>query len=475
MADVLVGVGGTGQHLVLAALRLKELGALPPDLEAVVIDAAEDDLSKTLKQPWPGASDRHPLALGALVQPYDSKKVADATFQKLFEQTGAGWPRDEQELFEGFFDADEAAKEINKGMFGTPIVGGTVIAAADDQEHMRELLSRLSKVERVFIAGSLIGGTGAGVMHKLAHLIRRSNPGKPIHAIVFGNWFRPPEKVEVDAAKQRRNLSHGLEYVFAHTSDKISNALYLAYPGVKTVDPNSVVKLPTPVSGRETDAYLMLLGAYGIVKLPDAHRTSAGAPQRFLSIAHDTSNEDWALDESWFGTESLRRLLNLALALRVFSDFLTYSYEKIARVRFPSLLERFAANPDTITAGLFASIGTHAPPDAAEGKKFVQAMGQRWGAHVERLEFCSSWVMRLYRAGEAGGFQPWAFVNKLQTMLADVKRGGDDAALMSQMRPWLQRPIEVPSTGKLDAPALADRVLDQIKAGLGGLEEMRKG
>lgn len=450
MGDVLVAVGGTGQHVALAALRLKILGALPADLEAVVFDPdRKSDLTTRLLSVNGTLKDQsaHPLGLGEIVAPFDINKLADGHFSELFVDDNH---KREAELFAGFFTAKEAETNVRQGMYGTPTVGATAISTGIDSKEIRDTIEALTKASRVYLCGSVVGGTGAGITHKLA--LRLKEAGKPVHAIFLTRWFNVPAGGEVSPERLVRNQRHGLQYIVDHTLSEVINAMIIGFP---SNDPGGGVLRLGPADAVETTSYLVLMAARALRELEAAQRLDAGT--KAWGMAHDERNEEWLLDDQgWHEGKSLRFRFHVALAMENLLRHLAENQAHIAKVCRPGPWDRvMGGDASSITTGLYTSINNWAPTDREAGRAFVAELCTRWDELAKRLAFCREWLQKIYPSlqGSAVG----SVFNRTLTGLSAQGKGAEGKWKL--LKAWLDPNVVARPTGSTALPSgLADHI-----------------
>lgn len=448
MADVIVGVGGTGQHILLAALRLKELGALPPQIEAVAFDPdREGALSHRLLTANNTVRDpkSHPLALHRVIAPFDATALGEKGFSEVFVDPDHD---KERALFEGFFTEDEGRIPVQKGMFGTPAVGATVISTGIESKEIQDAIASLSKATRIYLCGSVVGGTGAGITHKLAMHLKAAE--KPIHAVFLTKWFDVPPGGTVSPQTILRNQRHGVQYVFDHTLAHVDNAMIIGFPSA--AKGSGVVQLGH-ADNVETPSYLMLVAGRAILELEQQHRLQAGT--KAWGFAHDDRQDEWLLDTKWWGDRTLRYRYHVATALENLLALIVQNEANIASVCRPGFLGTMFRSPDSITKGLYTSIQNHAPREDAPARAFIAALSARWDSQRRRLGFCREWLETIY--GKSSTLGRGSVFNQRLSAL-DVE-GAGSAGKWAILREWLDpRAVGVGATGKLAAEDLADQI-----------------
>ncbi len=306
MSRVVVSVGGTGQHIALALTRLVKMGALASDIQLIAIDPDnQSDLPKTLEAPAGMRGERHPLRMSHVYAPFDVVNVGASSFDKMFLDVDHP---EETDLFETLFDAESASIPISKGMYGTPSVGATVFAQGANSAGLRDLLEPLKNADAVFVCGSVVGGTGAGIMHKLILEILKYHP-KSVFGIFMLPWFElgasGGAKGAITPALIQRNAKHGIKFLYEHTIPRLTASLLIGYPGTTQEGVLKRITAQEGVAG-EMPHYLHLAAAHAMVSLPKGYTSHYGV--KAYGMVHDTENPGWLLDADWEG-KSLRRLV----------------------------------------------------------------------------------------------------------------------------------------------------------------------
>ena len=330
MSRTLISVGGTGQHVALAIARLVYMGAIRNDVRLIAIDPDnESPLPKLLEAPAGMSGDRHPLGTGQVHAPFDIARFGDATFEQLFVDEHHPF---ERELFEAMFDEDMASIPVHKGMYGTPCVGATVFAEGANGATFKTLLAPVANATQVFVCGSVVGGTGAGIMHKLVSEVRKYFQG-PMYGLFMLPWF----KVQASAATQgaitdatiQRNATHGIKYFFVHTIPALTSSVLVGYPGNHQ---SAVLKPLTLGAGDmgEHPHFLHLVAAHGLTRLEEAH--TANRSVKAYGVAHDEAQEDWLLTNAWEEPRgrSLRQVIRAHRVLLNLLRFLVADKQKNA-------------------------------------------------------------------------------------------------------------------------------------------------
>jgi hypothetical protein len=312
MADLLIAVGGSGQHTALAVARLARIGALQPP-RAFVIDADRSALAQGLESfgGTVGAGLPHPLPGGAIVKPpFDIDRGA-TQFRSLF--VDADHPQ-EEELVELFFDEEASGNgvghqglDVGRGMFGNPAVGSAVFANSR-HKIMKPLFEVARGANRIFIVGSFLGGTGAGIIHQLVNLVHREVDPK-VRAQLFGSfllrWFELPavQGLTVSPETLLASEGHGLQYFFNHTKSRLAASLLVGLPDESGSTP-LLARRPAHPGNAETVNVFPLLAAYGLEMLP--RKTDQQQGSKTYALAHEDADPQglWILRQEWHKPEN---------------------------------------------------------------------------------------------------------------------------------------------------------------------------
>ncbi len=370
--DLVIAVGGGGQHIALAIARLLRLEGLSDPIEAFVIDADGDSrlaqkvrtfgntVSPVVPHPLEGAQ--------TVVPPFARDTMKETQFRKVFIDDRAD-PL-ERELFELFFDEESGGVEggtgpaggvdIGKGMFANPSVGSAVFAASKGGA-MEPLFGRARTAARIFVVGSFLGGTGAGITHQLIKLVRETvGPAKPIYGAFLLRWFDLPPTTgqTVDTATLLASMGHGLEYFYRYTKPLLDASMLV---GVPDNPPPQVKAAPAAADNDETVSIYPLLAAWSLVMLPDKTDTQARAAHRTYGLTHDDNDAIWPLRRAWNAPRNPNsrdpslgaRVVEAVVLQEIYnsfrakdSDFTEFDYEK-GRSTWGSLLGNAAKRNNT--------------------------------------------------------------------------------------------------------------------------------
>ncbi|MDP3277900.1 MAG: hypothetical protein Q8Q09_22135 [Deltaproteobacteria bacterium] len=308
MSDLLIAVGGSGQHVALAVARLARIGALEAP-KAFVIDADRSALAASLESfgGTVSAGATHPFPGGATVVPPFDIDRGTTQFRSLFVDQDHPL---EEELVELFFDEEAAGSgatgrqglDVGRGMFGNPAVGSAVFASSRNKI-MKPLFEVARGANRIFVVGSFLGGTGAGIIHQLARMVHREVDAK-VRAQLFGafllRWFSlpPVQGLTVTPETLLASEGHGLQYFFKHTRNHLAASLLVGAPDDPGPSPLLALRPANP-GNAETVNVFPLLAAYGLEMLP--RKTDQQQGNKVYALAHEDSDHQglWLLKQEW--------------------------------------------------------------------------------------------------------------------------------------------------------------------------------
>jgi hypothetical protein len=393
---MLFAVGGTGQHVALAAARLSYLGALPP-LDVVVIDADDgSDLTKALKTFGDTArpGDGHPLRTIDMFSPLPESSAESSAH--MAERFGELFPLEsdaaQQELFEAFFDAPSAEVKIKHGMYGNPAVGATVFAHAS----AAELVNRLTlaqAADKVFVTGSFVGGTGAGVIHQLLHKLSTMGCQEKSYLVALLPWQAPDRSVSTDVPLSEtamgRNMAFGCHYLHRTSRHYVQQACVL---GIPEDSASSVV--PARIEVGVNKEYPHLLHALACHFIYDAYGANVlkDARNEVYTYLHDPTRSTWLWDQPWHEGHSLKWYLMRARALR---SVLSYLCSTRVQEQFAGSFGLFGAKKDTYSAALHATIKKNCKRSQKPKARSEEVWKHLHNEHA-KVNFTLQWAKQIF-------------------------------------------------------------------------------
>ncbi len=242
---MLIAVGGSGQHTVLAYLRLARLCNFKP-ARIITLDS---DLAKGKDEPSTAELISTQTSIGfERPIPYETVKplpeisgLHDETYESLVSPSPGSL---EEELFQSLFTPQQRAVEVTTGFHGHPAVAGSTfrMAMAEGSERISEHVGRWFDErgeQRVVVVGSTFGGTGSGVMPVVTQHIRNMEQAKHVRLRLGGViqmcWFNlglsddvagDDDLADVTKNVLDRNSSCLVEY-YRENFDKIFDYAYL--------------------------------------------------------------------------------------------------------------------------------------------------------------------------------------------------------------------------------------------------------
>lgn len=214
---VLIGVGGSGQHVVHAYLRLLALtnveATTVPDV--YIVDADDSELSKSI-------SNLHTLLTGIKTRQNDNN--LSNVIRPYFQQNENDTPENASKslninqtgiLESAFLMDDDLGIEVKEGMFANARIGASVFRVkninTDDNTknvNFKTLFASIAGA-RVAIVGSSFGGTGSGVVPALVREfenIKKSNKTKSpyvVRAFMTLPWFEIEDNAGISDNNQK--------------------------------------------------------------------------------------------------------------------------------------------------------------------------------------------------------------------------------------------------------------------------------
>ncbi|MEI8254815.1 MAG: hypothetical protein WCJ30_04000, partial [Deltaproteobacteria bacterium] len=307
--DLLVCVGGGGQHIALAVARMVRLGVWTNVPRVLVIDAEQTSLLArrllSFADPQAGAAAQaiHPLPdPGRMFQAPLATAMAEDVFRTSFLGAPSGGGANaggliEEELFDLFFNEKADGVDIQKGMAAQPSVGSAVFAEMGVSHLAKELNGWLAQVDRICVASSFIGGTGAGVTHQLVRFLAESEyrNKKEMFGAFLLPWLQLPSGGQSAASDVSlvNSAKHGIQAFLQETAPRLTKGLLVGARDQRT---------PANPSNDETVSIYPLLAAYGLTVMI-ANTTGAHKDQKrgenIFALTSPSSGWQWLLECRW--------------------------------------------------------------------------------------------------------------------------------------------------------------------------------
>lgn len=398
MSDLLIAVGGTGQHVALAVSRLIRMGALRP-MDAIVIDADAaggvsqqlstfggslkiEGVSEPLPHPLHGAERIHP--------PFDLQTNANADFESLVLGNGAN-PRHRQ-LFELFFTPPEAKTNVAQGMYGQPNVGSTVFAiaashsaSADAAPRMRVLLEGTRSANNIYVTGSFIGGTGAGLVHQLVRQLREIHgKDKKIYGLFLLPWLATQSTAAgtINVAGLDTNFRHGCTYLWDETRHHLTGTLILGVPSQVSLRYVRTVQVDSN-KDEETPSFLHLVAAFGVLGLENS--VVKDGKGHVFGAGHSTEHEDALITATpWAGDVTLVQRTH---AMMTVDRLLAALFDEMGDIK-----SGFSLLGARHIEGFHEGIKNHASAAQMKETAFIDLVWRYLEIHRRQHAFCLRWL-----------------------------------------------------------------------------------
>lgn len=249
-----IGIGGTGAKCIEAFVHLAAAG-LAPDEEVYAFFVDPDEANGTLERAHATLKryvKSHALELGTIDLFRTKITITDPAVWSPFQHDG----RDRlgaffsyqhlkdtdpaaAHLMDVLFTPDEREEKLTEGFLGHPSIGAAVLGQTIDIAGGREpwatFEAKLGKGAKIFLFGSIFGGTGAAGLPTIARLIDRhltkiGLAGVPIGAAMMLPYFSfEPErgrKLKADANSFSLNTHAALKYYYSGSYLNVFKAAY---------------------------------------------------------------------------------------------------------------------------------------------------------------------------------------------------------------------------------------------------------
>ncbi|MBU0553225.1 hypothetical protein KJ940_17275 [Myxococcota bacterium] len=391
MSQLLIAVGGSGQHSALAIARLMYLGALPPDIDCHVIDAdTESPLSETL-QSFDGYVDqklgaRHPMAPHFL-PPFDSTGVGGdgLKFRNLLDEQ----PGDTAHLINALFTQEDADQDVAHGFFARPTLGASAFAA--QQNHIAEEINAVANnKQRVMVCGSFIGGTGAGV---IPSFVQRLGDAQRWFGAFHLGWLNPPinQAAAISKADMDSNMRHGLDYFYRTVRPHLKASALLGPP----LNAQGFLEARTPVQGEVSSIY-HLLAARALFQF--ATDMTTNFQSNVIAYSHDNAQPRSLLEMKWHENISLIKRLTVARHTIQLLSF--YTEDETQQKNLKSSFSIWS-NKSDIPPYLYDCIIMYSNAGGMKKKRneFIDLLILSLKHRQEALNRCINWVNQCYDNG----------------------------------------------------------------------------
>lgn len=187
---IIFAIGGTGQLILHFYAQLFQIGAITDHFESVVVDS--DALMPSLgrfSSFWDAVKASYPNDSVPKLQYIPVAQGLAGTVENALAGQALP-PVPSIHPVEGFFDSVSLKQQVNEGLFARPALSAVM------KTNWNQLpIPSFAGVHRVIVIGSLIGGTGGGLMapllNQIASRLRSVGADRPrLRAVLFGEYFR---------------------------------------------------------------------------------------------------------------------------------------------------------------------------------------------------------------------------------------------------------------------------------------------
>lgn len=432
--DVLVCIGGGGQHIALAVARMVRLGVWPEAPRMIVIDAdlgsklavrldtfaepsdrsAPQGQGPTIKVPHPirNLTMTPPLAVGAV----------DKTFRSSFLGAHGGGADNpggplEEELYELFYNVDADIVDIKQGMAARPSVGSAIFADRGIA-HLGEILEGVfSHAKRIVVCASFIGGTGAGVTHQLVKYLYESpkRSGVDLFGAFLLPWIQLPDgKGAADDVTLQNSAKHGIQHFLEETAQRLRKSVFVGASGA----------LPPAKANEEQDETVSafpLLAVYGLTQM--VHDSADAKVAEHDNVYTVTSGPavDWLLQAEWEGPSIAVRWA----AAKVFEELVRVFLDPADGVEFRQLtgvaFQRKGIFSETPNWGWAIRTVAKQTADRTEGLALAGEVLAHLQARTQQLTMVTSYLQAIF-GGHAESALRYAGSDKLRSRYAQRQK-----------------------------------------------------
>jgi hypothetical protein len=213
MSHKIIALGGTGQMVLHYYLLLYLLGEIRKPFDAVVVDTDDtiqslSTIGQFLKDLRYGVQPRDGLGVEIPVVATIKAKPGSFTsaFHALSGEQNKNYSEEAPHPAQAFYDAKSLSQDLMKGLYARPALSSVI--AQDDLMNASLIPTGNTKL---VVTGSIIGGTGGGLIAPVVDFIQRRItdrmiPGTQRCAVLFGEYFVPsPDKIQDDVYRFKSN------------------------------------------------------------------------------------------------------------------------------------------------------------------------------------------------------------------------------------------------------------------------------
>ena len=365
-----IGIGGTGAKCLESLIHIAAAGMMPDNNDLYILfvdpDKANGSLerAKTTFEHYKVFNENDQLAQPHILQtnidsakPYifspfdnqdDDKRKLSSVFKYADLKLGNANAAD---LFEVLYSERERETGLNEGFRGHPSIGAsimaqTVLGAGEPWKTFRAKVAKDTNA-KVFIIGSIFGGTGASGFPTIAKLIKNEFEGTTVKPVIGGALVLPyfsfiddgdnkneddgDNKNELKAKAEHflMNTQAALKYYHLYNNQElVYNAIYLLGNDVQIEEENFSLG---GNSQRNSQHFIELYASLAAIHFFENATADGGA--KYLRLNRSNNPHQWSdLPDGASGTKilsKLRQLTNFSFAyLSIYKPMLDDIFEK---------------------------------------------------------------------------------------------------------------------------------------------------
>ena len=257
-----IGIGGTGAKCIESLIHLAAAGMMPKKKQELHVlfvdpDKANGNLERAVGtlECYKTFSNNPQLAQPDLLQteidsfadpifsPFDDVDDNKPILEKYLDHAGLKLANDgAADLFEVLYSKKERTTQLDKGFRGHPSIGAAVMAQTvlGGDGPWKNFLAKVAidPMPKIFLAGSIFGGTGASGFPNIAKLIKIALDGKPNNEQIGGALILPyftfivpdgkDDELKAKAEHFLMNTQAALPFYQQHLNKGLKNPVYNA-------------------------------------------------------------------------------------------------------------------------------------------------------------------------------------------------------------------------------------------------------
>ena len=319
MAYYAIGIGGTGAKCLESLIHLAAVGMMPDKDKLYILFVDPDNANGSLERAvetldhYKTFSNNPQLAQPCLLQteiisasnpifaPFDTGDGTKPRLSVRFNFAGLKMGNNNAaHLFEVLYSEKERDTELDKGFRGHPSIGASVMAQtvlgnAEPWKTFRDLVNA-DMNPKVFLAGSIFGGTGASGFPTIAKLIKNELKAVKVKTQIGGALVLPyftfiadtDNELKAKAEHFLMNTQAALKYYHLWNKDFIYDAIYL-------FGDDSQIEVESSLGGktqRNAQHFIELYAALAAIHF-FGNSFGAGLDPQYFRIDRDSKPLQW--------------------------------------------------------------------------------------------------------------------------------------------------------------------------------------